>query len=332
MASARQSASRPALKNTLRHDRKGTPEKPAGLGVLPRRAHLVSRQDDHRQEESGMRVGFIGLGHMGGHQAQLIAAGGFDLTVFDVSPDAMKAFEGKATLAASPAEVGRGADIVGVCVRDDAQVRDAVLGADGLFSTLAPGALILIHSTVAPTTVIALAEDARAKGIDMIDSAVTASRLERNAPFVVSMTGGDPALTERARPVLECFSTGIEHCGPLGAGMGVKITNNFISWSHIITIRQALRLASAGGVDLDRLSAVLQQNGNITPTTGAVLNQVVSRRGAALSADQLAFMTSQGKIGEKDLGLAIDFAREAGVPLPLAEHSRGFAVEMMTMR
>jgi 3-hydroxyisobutyrate dehydrogenase-like beta-hydroxyacid dehydrogenase len=114
--------------------------------------------------------------------------------------------------------------------------------------------------------------------------------------------------------------------------MGVKITNNFISWSHIITIRQALRLASAGGVDLDRLSAVLQQNGNITPTTGAVLNQVVSRRGAALSADQLAFMTSQGKIGEKDLGLAIDFAREAGVPLPLAEHSRGFAVEMMTMR
>ena len=278
-----------------------------------------------------MRVGFIGLGNMGGHQAQLIAASPLDLTVFDVWPDAMKAFEGKATLAASPAEVGRGADVVGVCVRDDQQVRDAVIGADGLLSTMSAGTLILIHSTIAPATVIALADEAKAKGVDLIDAAVTSSRNERTGPFVVTMTGGDPGLTERARPVLETFSTGIEHCGALGAGMGLKITNNFITWSNIITIRQALRLASAGGVDLDTLKSVLEQNGNLTAVTGAVTKQVLARKGAPLSEEMLAYFTSQGKIGEKDLSLAVDFAKDAGVPLPLAEHGRNYTLEMMTM-
>jgi len=204
-------------------------------------------------------------------------------------------------------------------------------GPDGVFAGLAPGSLVLIHSTVAPATVAALAQEAEGKGIALIDAAVTSSRMERDAPFVVSLTGGDPALTERARPVLEAFSTGIEHCGALGAGMGVKITNNFITWSNIITIRQALRLATAGGVDLDRLSSVLEQNGNLTAVAGAVMKQVIARRGAPLSGEQLAFFTSQGKIGEKDLSLAVDFARDAGVPLPLAEHGRGFTLEMMTM-
>ncbi|WP_198351182.1 NAD(P)-dependent oxidoreductase [Flavisphingomonas formosensis] len=279
-----------------------------------------------------MRVGFVGLGNMGGHQAQLIAAAGFDLTVFDVWPDALKAFEGKARLASSPAEVGRQAEIVGVCVRDDQQVREVVAGSEGLFSGLAPGSLVLVHSTVAPATVVALAEQGDRKGIGLIDAAVTSSRMERDKPFVVTMTGGDPALTERARPVLEAFSTGVEHCGALGAGMGLKITNNFITWSNIITIRQALRLAAAGGVDMDTLSSVLQQNGNLTAVTGAVAKQVIQRRGAPLSEEQLAYFTSQGKIGEKDLSLAVDFARDAGVALPLAEHGRAFTLEMMTMQ
>jgi len=279
-----------------------------------------------------MRIGFIGLGSMGGPQAQLIAAAGFDLAVFDLSAEARARFEGKARIASSPAEVGRSADLVGVCVRDDQQVRDVVAGPEGLFTTLSAGSLILVHSTVEPATVIALAEEGRARGIELIDAAVTASRMERDAPFVVSMTGGDPLFTEHARPVLEAFSTGIEHCGALGAGMGLKITNNFITWSSIITIRQALRLALAGGVDLEKLISVLRQNGNLTAVTEAVTKQVIARGGKPLSAEQREFLTSQGKIGEKDLSLAVDFARDAGVPLPLAEHGRAFALEMMTMQ
>lgn len=278
-----------------------------------------------------MRVGFIGLGSMGGDQATLIAGGGFDFVVYDAWPAAGKRFEGRAELAASPAGVGRGAAIVGVCVRDDQQVREVLLGDDGLLSTLAAGALVLIHSTVSPATIIALAAEARTRGIDLIDAAVTRSQHGQPGPFVVTMTGGDAALTERARPVLQTFSTDIIHCGELGAGMGLKITNNFIAWSHIVTFRQALNLARAGGVDIDKLKTVLEQNGNLTKVTGAILGPIIARNGRPFTAEESTFFASQGKIGEKDLDLAIAFARGAGVPLPTAQHGREQIFEWMTL-
>ena len=161
-----------------------------------------------------------------------------------------------------------------------------------------------------------------ARGARLIDAAVTRTRFgAAPGPFVLTMTGGHPALTERARAVLNTFSTQVVHAGPLGAGMALKITNNFVTWVHVLAIQQAFSLAKAGGVEIEKLLEVMTGNGNLTPVSRAVIEGLV-RDGAAMSPERVAFAASQGKIGEKDLELALEFARVGKVELTMASHVR----------
>ncbi len=276
-----------------------------------------------------MRVGFIGLGNMGRPQAAEIARGGFELVVHDASAAAAEAFRGRAELAASPAEAARRAEVTCICVRDDTQVREVIEGPQGILTALSPGALVLVHSTVSPETITAMSLAVAARGAQLIDAAVTRTRFDAGqGPFVLTMTGGAAALTERARPVLSTFSTQVVHAGPLGAGMALKITNNFVTWVHVMTIQQAYCLASAGGVEIDKLREVMSGNGNLTPVSRAVIEGLV-RDAGAMSAERRAFAESQGKIGEKDLELALAFARAGKVDLTLAGHARAGIVRSM---
>jgi 3-hydroxyisobutyrate dehydrogenase-like beta-hydroxyacid dehydrogenase len=275
-----------------------------------------------------MRVGFVGLGNMGAAQAAEIARAGFELSVYDAFAGTLDAFTA-GTRAASPAGVAARSQIIGVCVRDDAQVREVISGANGLAQSIAPGSLVLVHSTVSPATVVTEAENLRRRGAELIDAALTRTRYgPAPGPFVLSMTGGDAALTERARPVLEAFSTAVVHAGPLGAGMALKIANNFVTWSHILVIKQALALAGAGGVDAGTLREVMKGNGNLTPVTAAVMDGA-ERDARGMSAERREFFASQGKIGEKDLALALELARSAGVKLSMGEQAARDILEAM---
>lgn len=267
---------------------------------------------------SGLRVGFIGLGSMGGAQARCLANSGFDLAVFDVHPPTLQAFAQSARLAASVAELGRSADVVGVCVRDDAQVRETLEGPDGLLANMRPGTIVLVHSTVSPETVHALAAQAAARGIELLDAAVSRTRMNASGPFVAVMAGGDAAALERARPVLDAYATDVFHAGPVGAGVAMKIVNNLVTWSGIVTAAQAFRLAAAGGVDLAVLQALMSANGNLTPVTKAF-----SARFTGAATDR-AFQQSQAGIGDKDLQLAAEFARAVGADVPVAEQARSY--------
>jgi len=267
---------------------------------------------------SGLRVGFIGLGSMGGAQGRCLANSGFDLAVFDVHPPTLQAFAQSARLAASVAELGRSADVVGVCVRDDAQVRETLEGPDGLLANMRPGTIVLVHSTVSPETVHALAAQAAARGIELLDAAVSRTRMNASGPFVAVMAGGDAAALERARPVLDAYATDVFHAGPVGAGVAMKIVNNLVTWSGIVTAAQAFRLAAAGGVDLAVLQALMSANGNLTPVTRAF-----SARFTGAATDR-AFQESQAGIGDKDLQLAAEFARAVGADVPVAEQARSY--------
>jgi len=279
-----------------------------------------------------MKVGFIGLGNMGRPQAVEIANGGFQRVVHDAWPAAGEAFRERAEVATSPAQAARGAEVVCICVRDDAQVREVIEGPQGILASLQPGCLILVHSTVSPYTITTLAASVAGRGGQLIDAAVTRTRFGASpGPFVLTMTGGEPDLTARARPVLSTFSTQVVHAGPLGAGMALKITNNFVTWLHVMTIQQAHNLAAAGGVEIDKLREVMTGNGNLTPVSRAVLEGLV-RDAGAMSAERRAFAESQGRIGEKDLELALQFARSGDVELTLASHARDGIVRSMLGR
>src|SRR5690606_2192357 len=150
--------------------------------------------------DSIRKIGFIGLGSMGGDQARELAKLQLDLTVYDVFPQALARFEGRAKLAGSMAEVGQDADGVGICVRDDAQVLECV---DAVLPAMKRGAILLIHSTIKPKTAQNIAERAAAVGVEVIDAPVTRTEMTKDGPFVFCMTGGDEALAARVQPVLD---------------------------------------------------------------------------------------------------------------------------------
>jgi 3-hydroxyisobutyrate dehydrogenase len=275
-----------------------------------------------------MRIGFIGLGSMGGDQARLLAKAYPDMMIYDVSPAAMQAFARKARLASSIADVGREAEVVCVCVRDDQQVRDVLEGEKRLIASMPAGSVILVHSTIRPQTVIDVAAKAASRGITLIDAPVSRTVIDGDGPFVITMTGGDPAVTERVRPVLEKFSTDILHVGRLGSAEVLKITNNLVSWMGIVIARQAYDLAAAGGVGADKLTHVMKRNGNLTPTMEGYIES--PRRFKGSKAEHKALFESQAGIGEKDLQLAATTAVELHVSLPSALHAKEIVRRTMT--
>jgi len=276
-----------------------------------------------------VRVGFIGLGSMGGSQARQLAKTVPELVVYDAFPQAMKPFEGLAALGQSVADVGRRSECVGVCVRDDQQVREVLEGDFGLIAAMARGSVILIHSTVRPETIKDLAAEAARRGVIVIDAAVTRTVISGEGRFVCTMTGGAEAVTDRVRPVLDAFSTDIVHVGEVGSAMALKICNNLVTWVQILISRQCFRLAEAGGVPLDKLAQVMKSNGALTPVMASMMNNPLRFDS---DGDRLVFMESQGRIGEKDLELAISLAEEVGVPLPTAVHAKEHVLDTMTGR
>jgi 3-hydroxyisobutyrate dehydrogenase len=257
------------------------------------------------------KIGFIGLGSMGGDQARQLAKLPFQLTVFDAVPAALAAFEGKAILAQSIADVGADADVVGICVRDDAQVNECV---DELFPAMKPGAILLIHSTIAAQTAIAIAERASVRGIDVIDAPVTRTERVATGPFVFCMTGGDEAVAAKVKRVLDAFSTNTMHVGPLGSAMALKICNNLVAWCEIMLGIEAANVAEAAGVPMEKLQTVMNRNGNMTPPMQGFLD---FRSNPGDDAKR-AHLASQAGIGEKDLLLAEALASGVNATAPIA--------------
>ena len=264
-----------------------------------------------------MKVGFIGLGSMGYGQAMLLAKSEHELAVFDAFPAAIARFEGVARLATSLADVAKDADVIGVCVRDDAQVNEC---ADGLIPAMKADSVLLVHSTVNPKTMIALAERGAARNIHVLDASVTRTIIAQDAPFVFCMLGGDEAIVKRVQSVLDAYSTDTIIAGPIGAGMAMKIANNLVSWSQIMIGLEAFEMAEAAGVSTDKLLTVMTKNGVLTPPMGGFIKMRASR-GEKATAD---IIESQSPVGEKDLSLAEYVAKEAGVSTPIGTFIRGF--------
>src|SRR5882757_9760224 len=275
-----------------------------------------------------MRAGFIGLGHIGADMAKSLAAAPFELTVFDVAPGALSRFDGIARLAGSAADVGRHSEIVGVCVRDDVQLRAALTGPDGLLKGIGKRGIILVHSTVRATTIRELAVVASERGVDLIDAAVSRTVQGQADRFVCSMIGGDPAAIELARPVLEAFSTAIVHAGPLGAGMVIKACNNLTTFIEYTAAHESFRLAEANGIDPTVLRQVMTANGNLTPSMAAFMNFRATGTTRLGQAEFAQLQTRMGKLCEKDLDVALELAGDSGLTLPATERARALILDV----
>lgn len=204
------------------------------------------------------RVGFVGIGNQGGPIAERILLGGYPLTVWARRPEAMEPFTAAgATAAASLAELGASCPMVAVCVMADDDVRQVCLGPDGLLAAMAPGSTLVVHSTVAPSTVRDIAATAAEGDVAVLDAPVSGGNAGAKAGTMAVLLGGPADVVDRWRPVLATFASSIEVLGDVGAGQLAKLVNNALSSVTLGASLWALDVATALGLDREATFRVI---------------------------------------------------------------------------
>jgi 3-hydroxyisobutyrate dehydrogenase len=250
-------------------------------------------------ESAVKRTGMIGLGAMGLQMARHMVKKGFDVSGYDIDPEAeKKAASHGVRICGSVAEVGKNAEVVMVMVANDKQIHD-VVERSGLLDNLARGSVLCIASSCSPETCRELAERATPKGISVVDMPLVLGQEAMNNGEVVAYVGGDDAAVARARPAIAAFSRQVLHVGGVGTGQVTKTINNMLLWSCMVANFESLTFAKKLGVDIPRLVEALGH--------GSGANWSLSRWGK-----------STGKWAEKDMDVALELAQRALMPMPLA--------------
>ena len=201
-------------------------------------------------------IGFIGLGSQGGPMARRIVEGGFPLILWARRAETLESFaDTSAVTAASIAELGAACDHVGICVVDDEGVRAVV---SEMLPAMKPGSRIVIHSTVHPDTCKALAAEAGAHGVALLDAPVSGGGPGAAAGTLTVMVGGDAEVLEASRPVFETFAALIVHLGPVGAGQAAKLVNNSMMAANMALAHHALASGEALGIDRKALADLIK--------------------------------------------------------------------------
>ena len=207
---------------------------------------------------SDLRAGFIGLGSQGGPMARRIVDEGFPLTLWARRPASVEPFaDTPATVAATPAEVGRASDVVGICVVDDGDVEEVVLGDDGVVAGMAPGGIVAIHATVHPATCRRLAAAAAPHGVSIVDAPVSGGGGAAAQRRLLVMVGGDDDAVARCRPVFAAFGDPIIVLGGLGRGQLAKLVNNLVFTAQLAVALDTFAVANRLDVDHGALTEVL---------------------------------------------------------------------------
>ncbi len=198
-------------------------------------------------EAQQMTVGFVGLGSQGAPIARRIVQAGFPLLLWARRPESLAPFNDTAAqFARDLTELGARSDHVGICVVDDAGVKEIV---ENLLSTLRAGSRIAIHSTINPNTCIALSEQAAEHGVALLDAPVSGGGPGAAAGTLTVMVGGDVAALAAARPVFETFSGLISHLGGVGAGQFAKLVNNSLMAANMALADAALGVGTVLGLE-----------------------------------------------------------------------------------
>lgn len=217
---------------------------------------------NNRMKES-TKIGFIGVGTMGHGLAKNIARAGFPMLFLDHpgNQPAGDLRELGACSTASVVDIGRDCDIIVLCVTGSPQMREIVLGNDGLLGELTSGKIIVDCSTVEPHVSQSVAAQVETTGASFIDAPLTRTPREAELGMVNVMVGGDSALLEQIRPLLETFSENIYHAGPTGAGATLKLLHNFVSLGNCVLLAEAVVTARRSSVNIDTLIEVLTSGG-----------------------------------------------------------------------
>ena len=257
------------------------------------------------------RVGFIGLGHLGGHLAASLVRAGHRVTLHDLdSALAAGLVDSGAEWAVSAGDVAHAADVVFTCLPSPAVVAAVVTGENGVFEGFDGRAGTWIDmSTNDREATLRHGALAEAAGVAMIEAPVTGGVHKAAAGEITVLVGGDEALFERHRTLLGAVGSPVLYMGPLGSAALIKVITNMLAFVHLVAAGEALMLAKRGGLDLARsFEAIKESSGN------SFVHETESQ--VILNGSYDIGFTMD--LACKDLGFATQFGRELGVPLDLA--------------
>ena len=259
------------------------------------------------------RIAFVGLGHMGAHMCRHVCTAGHTVTAFDLSSKAMRlASLSGAQPTSSLAECVEGASVLVTSLPGPPQVDAVLTGPHGAIACLPPGALVIDMSTSSLEVGRKVLAEARAWGVDFVDAPVAGQTIRAEAGTLAIYAGGTRKAFARALPVLETMGDPqqIFHLGRSGSGYAVKLLLNLTWFVHAVATAEALTVGVKAGVDLEKLHTALVHS----PANSGFLERdvrMVLDRGDYDDGFAMKLVT-------KDLGLAVDLARDVGVPVELA--------------
>ena len=255
------------------------------------------------------RVGVVGLGEMGSGLAKNLIGAGFSVSGFDLSEARMKAFEEMGGIPATDAAgVGDGASAVFIMVMNGRQARSVIFGNDGLRGSMPAGSTIILTATITAREATELADDRKSTGIRMIDSPVSGGFPGAQSGTLTMMAAADHDLLNDNRTILEAVSGTIHHVGTEpGMGQTVKACLQALIGSMFTATFESTVLAAKAGVDAEAFQRVVS-----TSSAGAV---VVNTSMENIIAGKFNGTGSHISTMHKDMTIAMDLARERGVPL-----------------
>ena len=245
-------------------------------------------------------VGVIGVGRMELSLVPPLRRHGYAVTAYDIDPaQRAAAAAAGAQILDAPAQVGAAVRFVIIAVGYDDEVREVMLGKAGLLESLGAGAAVAVSSTCTPEHIRALAETARARGVDLFDAPICRGARAADEGTMLALVGGSVESFERALPIYRSFCANVAHLGDVGAGQFGKAINNYLLWVNGVALIEAGRLSEANGIDLARLrEALLLSSG----ASDALKNW-----------ENVSFIWAL-----KDMQIVMKLADQAGLALPLA--------------
>lgn len=254
-----------------------------------------------------MKYGYIGLGNLGGHLAASLIRDGLDVVVYDrdtTLSDRHRAMGAK--VATSAADLAGQVDHVFTCLPSPA-VSEAVLAE--VLTALKPGSTWIENSTLGRDDIIRLGGLAAESGVNLLESPVTGGVHLAARGEITVLVGGDKALFDLHKPALQAIGNKIFHMGPLGSAAVIKVITNMLAFIHLVADGEALMLAKRGGLDLKTAWEA------ITASSGTSFVHETEGQLILNGSYDIAFTMD---LALKDLGFAMGFGREFGVPLDLA--------------
>jgi 2-hydroxy-3-oxopropionate reductase len=251
-----------------------------------------------------MKVGFIGVGNMGGPMCRnIIRNTNHDVVVFDLNPAAIKACtDSGASAGASVHAVAADCDVVFTSLPMPRNVEEV---AADIASAARPGTVYIDLSTNSPATARRVNEQMRARGIQMLEAPVSGGVPRATDGTIVIMVGGDAAVFDAQLPLLKSFSGEVVHVGGIGMGSVAKLVNNMLAFCNAAAAAEALMIGTIAGIDLRKLQQVISNASGNSAAFRNISEKAFNREFAATFALDLA---------HKDLRLALELADELGVP------------------